>query len=304
MEDPETIKMCFVISGDFLTQQSRNLWTERPLKALALLDCLDLPESIQVDIITGKKALVGDNEYELVDDDATENQYGAKLPSIKDVIKKLEEELWLEKELLSATRQYLEDSTCFVGSPGVKLKIPYSWSTTNENGRAILKLWEGEIWEEGIARVLKYFPDAQQGTHPVALRDLALSGLPLEIDPKTLEAKTSGAVFGFQDEKGKIVLNDREFSCRDGFILPDGTFHGCGYCQHQSLLNELELDKEPDNWAKVQDSRRRRQDGLRVDQEYIYYPDKPTQKQLDTIFDWGQKHGIEIRFPDEFQAGA
>jgi len=74
---PDSVQaVSFSISGEWLTNQVRSLWAAEgePLKALLVLrDGLPtMEEQDRLAILIGKKKLVGDNEVELVDDDATE----------------------------------------------------------------------------------------------------------------------------------------------------------------------------------------------------------------------------------------
>jgi len=68
----------FVVHGEFLTNAARKLWAEFSFKAaLELLSCgvEGLTFNYQIDIIEGRKKLIGSNTLELVDDNFIADEY-------------------------------------------------------------------------------------------------------------------------------------------------------------------------------------------------------------------------------------
>jgi len=66
---------CFQISGEFITNQARAFWAdeEKPAEALKLLleCCKGITRDQAMSIILGQAKLVGINDLDLVDDNAT-----------------------------------------------------------------------------------------------------------------------------------------------------------------------------------------------------------------------------------------
>jgi len=104
---------------------------------------------------------------------------------------------------------------------------------------------------------------------------------------------------------------DKYFENNIGWILKDGRFFGCKYMHHKSLafriftkiLNMSEEDMTQDfeikaenmGWVKIQTSL------IFNNNEPTFYMGmmkKPTQRQLDTIHDFCQKH--KVNFPEQF----
>jgi len=287
----------FIISGEFVTQHARCLWTENPPAALEFLEAAGLEdESLQILVLTGKKAVEGENEFTLIDDNSTHTRDNIKLPSVLEIIKRLTQEAEMKQFLLEGATQYLQGEIVTVAGPFGKMKVPRSW--TDQVSRIAgnvysLKLLEGETPDEARRRLLYFFPDSipnriDFSEYPLEMvRERVLTGL-----PPTPETE-------LPEEEALFQLNDKEFRYLDGFVLPDGTFHGCDYMKHWAILQELGLSEEPEDWTKIQDAHRRRSQGLPTEWGYINWPRHITQRQIDTIFDWSEAHGIKVEFPEE-----
>lgn len=73
----------------------------------------------------------------------------------------------------------------------------------------------------------------------------------------------------------------------DGWIIPDGKFYPCRYMEHIWLADKIagveEKDAEKRGWIKISNAI-----GMGL---HIYKGDRePTQRQLNTLFDWCEKH--------------
>lgn len=93
-------KLHFHVSGEFLTNHCRNLWTEgRPDFAIRTLvtSLIGMTEGWAIMICTGKKKLVGwDNDVSMVDDKVA-NHNGMKLLSMEEILKHKDEEAKLKE---------------------------------------------------------------------------------------------------------------------------------------------------------------------------------------------------------------
>jgi len=299
----------FTISGQFITEQARNFWLEDPAYALDFLGAAGVEdEATQLQIVLGKMALEGNNEYHLVEDDTTEIN-GEPLPRLVDVLFKAKKDKeWLQS-LTKAVGEYLSRETEFVGTINGGLRVPRSWTTKHPSGNySVLRLFGVETFEEAKARVLRYFPDAyiryiDAETDKVNVSRITNGLKPIEVALAEVEDQALEDIYGSKDAaaEASVALNVKDYiSYRNGYVLPDGTFHACGYMEHRYILNALEFTVEPVTWVKVTDTRRRYGQGLPVESEYICWPKDITQKQRDVVWDWACAHQLEkvIEFPE------
>lgn len=73
----------FSVTGEFVTRIARNLWAEgEHAKAIRLLvnGVQGFAECMALDVVTGRKKLVGTNDLKLVKDSATKDDRGLDLP--------------------------------------------------------------------------------------------------------------------------------------------------------------------------------------------------------------------------------
>lgn len=85
---------------------------------------------------------------------------------------------------------------------------------------------------------------------------------------------------------------DYKLNAEDGWVLPDGKFYPCGYMEHIWLAGRLgkeEREAEKAGWIKISH-------GLSGELYIHKHVDSPTQKQINTVFDWCEKH--KAKLPD------
>lgn len=125
----------FSVTGEFITDISRNLWAEgEHAKAIKLLvdGVHEFTECMALEVVTGKKKLVGTNNFILVKDSATKDNRGLDLPqSVTDAFTRnrvaLAEAKREAQEIATAASQRFEDvEDAILGDAdlrGVKRKI-------------------------------------------------------------------------------------------------------------------------------------------------------------------------------------
>lgn len=97
---------------------------------------------------------------------------------------------------------------------------------------------------------------------------------------------------------------DRRLKARHGLIAPNGDFYGCDLEGHSPLVSDLyhagiiktSYPEGYEFWIKVQhndDLIELYSDDYKHDTDFfiMFDHDKVTQSQMDTMFDWCQKHG-------------
>lgn len=199
----------FEIHGDWYTQQYRDLWASG--KYSTLLDIhTDNTDDLQLmfDVINGKKAFSGVNEFEIVEDDFDPDYPEASISAIFSLASetsKLRSKL-LGFEAANATRLVQEIDTC-------------------HNGERLADLYHearqipDEVWDymgyDGAPSPTEYH-------HRV-------------MNPRKSETLMMKALMNPMDECSPTDIEES----KAGIIADDGTFYGCDYGQHGNLLEIL-----------------------------------------------------------------
>jgi len=277
----------FTVTGEFLTQISRQLWADerQPEKAINLLKegLHGITMEQVLAILTGSKKLVGSSDDEdgvgFVDDDATVSENGFKLALTDQFTRFREREDELEDEVQFATRQ-----TELVPSPKGLVEVPrrrtkiYHKTTgprvALKEDVDLEKIPHREctpyIKQEHVFRPESQLKRAQQDLEPGPPYDMLKDQeLPPSPPPEP----------------------EYEITTDCGWLSPDGKFYRCIYMEHISLAQRLGLDEvrlEKLGWIKVQDNRFF--GDLLSDDENA----KVTQKQRDLVFDYCRKTGTEL----------
>lgn len=320
-----THQVAMTVDAKLVVRTARELWCEdRVSTAFELLyDGIPGLTYEQVfGILSGELTLEGTTEYKLLSDGVTDYE-GIPLRSLRDMLVHLERKFKDLKADTNVILEYAYDNTHYVSSPRGLLRVPASWTTwitkegTLGGGYHALKLLDDETIDEALARVLRWFPDAATtiSDEPDSVacqvwsssRERYAANHPdEENDPigDSLQARIEENFEDLLKSFSEIVykLNDKEFTYRNGFILPDGTFHGCEFMKHREILTALGLDviEHPKDWVLVRDEDMR----IRLDlpslseSGYFSWPSFPTQAQIDTAFDWAIAHDVDFEAPE------
>lgn len=290
-------KVYFRVDFAGMTQHVRSLWAEGSYwKCVETLDALGIPQRYFYAVVDGGMKLVQDPDgKEGVDGMLAKDNWKPKLsachyqryPKYEDLSKILNQQRdWAMKYLDSA---YIEI-----------LDLWKEYNNTRYNGQR----------SDEIIRQLQ--------TYPVEILEFA----GIDMDTFVYEAKYNPIANKFEFDADKSIPGlpsvdeyikhqleldkapkpkpDQTFSIPTGWILPNGKFYGCGWMDHGYISYEVaKLNPEKaqkKGWIKITHPLNQPKD-LK-----IYYGDKePTQKQLDTLFDWQQKHqGTIENQPGEF----
>lgn len=104
-------------------------------------------------------------------------------------------------------------------------------------------------------------------------------------DP-TVQPNVEGERLELPPPEGALTITDPESMANpSGWLSPDGKFYSCGWMQHISLMDRLEMDPieaEKLGW-------------LKLDSRYGPLPEvRMTQRQVDMLFDWYTEHSKEL----------
>jgi len=278
-----TRKLYFTIHGEWLTNFCRSRWADEdePFHAVKVLTSAFPEFSMQriFQILTGSLKLAGkssgpDSDMHLEDDNVTVSEHG-NLLSFSDVMSK------------TLTRMIDKAAEKRLAEPLRLLSIAI----------------EEEDERRRDQRVRMAIQFADQSVAEPKLDSFRIGGalVPREIlkDPNAMffmqyMGATAETV---KPEPGPLKGN----WC--GWIKKDGVFFPCKYFQHDALADALgykngdEMLKQ--GWVKVQEANQ----GLIKKPADLYWHTKPTQSQIDTIWDWCKDNNRE--FPkdqlDEYQ---
>lgn len=290
MAKPKRKECVFTVTGEFLTEISRQLWADerQPEKAIRLL--LEGLHGIGMEqvfcILTGSKKLVGDSSdpdgIELVDDDAkvSVNGFPLDLPALIGQFRAREDKLEDEVQFFSRQTELVPSPKGLVEVPRRKTKVYHKTTGPRRGLREDVDL-EKIPHRECTPRIKKEHmlrPESQ----------MKRKELGLEPGPEGYNAL--GVPYDMLKDQERPPSPpppaEREISGDNGWLSPEGKFYRCAYSEHVSLASRLgfdELKLERLGWLKIQDGR-------------VVYPidageHKPTQAQLDLLFDWYRGRG-------------
>jgi hypothetical protein len=295
--------LTFSIHGDYLTDIVRQVWVEGEMtKAIHILKSgfpmfkMDLI----MDIILGKKKLVGINEMVIEDDNATEC-CGIPLLSMDQQIEKREKALKVREEKMLALEEMrngvIENIPSIYGLIPVPCSLLQSYSScTGRNKYGFKDGFTNEMYAEWFPEQVEY---AKQKLDTAMvqrrIKDTMLAaGISSNLANSLIEnpIKTLDSVISKATGKPSI---DKDLNGLNGWISPDGDFYSCGFMEHIDLADSLgfsegEIEK---TWVKVRDREDPR--GFAEIRKCLPHdfmlPNKITQSQFDTIYSWCQKHG-------------
>jgi len=256
----------FGIDGEWFTNLVRSLWADEgePDKALRIMKSAfpDAPESFIIDILTGKKKLMGDSREELLvgPDDTKKSACGNDM-SVEAVFSKMHRKLEKETEDLANVCQMAAGDTVFVASRRGRVEIP-----------------------QRLSKEHKF---------------KSCSSLKNEFDLDSIphrEAPVMGKSEGFwpskDDEERTPLAGSNEITSSTGWLSPEGTFYGCAYMGHIELAHDIgedEIHLEKKGWVKLQNN----------DLTWDFFGHfRPTQPQIDHLFDWFKKQNKPL--PKDF----
>jgi hypothetical protein len=275
----------FTVTGEFLTQISRQLWADeqQPEKAINLLEKglhgITLEQVFL--ILTGQKQLIGDSStgIELIDDTATVSLHENSLDLLAILKKFREREDRLEDQL-----QFSTDQTELVSSQFGLIEVPRRQTISSQTGLSI-RLKDNVDLEKIPYRVCT--PEIKQ-KHCFSRENQ------LKRENRNITGETNFNMLEEQDlppsnpPKPEFVI-----TTDNGWLSPSGEFYQCNYGEHISLAYRLghdEIKLEKFNWIKVQNRRFWNNGYLNKENQ----DETVTQKQRDLIFDYCIKHKIDL----------
>lgn len=328
-----TETLTFRIDPTWLTNILRTLWLEQSYgKAFKIVDSAfpDMTLQDKFYIITGRKKLVyakcPDAEarsiFELEGDDWKPSGVfaGMKVATFTDVLE--------QSQFLSDNREafkLLEEISVLAHSAkGIRSKKPYwtvvkgspaGWISSSDVTELICRLFPPPTSEQWNEFWKKYGEEVRDIKRESELADVAV------VAPETMAKKCKDSIKARENldeqlaaqwgpatannidvflahqrvlDKRSTPAPDPNCESEDGWILPDGKFYGCGYMEHIWLADRLgkeEKEAEKAGWIKISHG----VDG-RLYIQRLDTAREPTQKQIDTMFTWCEKH--KAKLPD------
>lgn len=260
----------FIIEGEFLTNISRTLWADEksPQKAIRLIKSAfpDMEEATVVSILTGKSKLAGNSSegifLEVDNSEVTENGNPLSLIAI---LEKMVE----QQDELEDYQEFALGQTEVVPSEKGLIEVPRKWTTFKDTDcKRYLNLPSGKNLKDIIHR---------------------------KVDSKIRKEKFFSDNTNFLREQKGVAIAERKPQksypsiVRDtGWLSPEGKFYPCAYGEHAEIAFHLgmpERQLEGLGWIKVQEKK--------FFWDFFGHA-KPTQAQINGIFDYCTKKGIPM----------
>jgi hypothetical protein len=265
----------FSITGEFMTRQCRDFWHEGLYsKSLKILDCLiGASHEVKMDILFGRKKLVGVNDLELADDDWQPDK-DADYPSFYEGVARGDD--WLENKNLRYGKAW---------------DLAYdAWPDRKEVWRKIRQLVSEETAIEIFNQVQnRRCVAAQVGTRSYGIADVYENTRNQLIEAGITDVPSVQAMI-HRGSNLKLEV-DHEMRSTNGWLLPNGKYYGCSAFEHiglaENLLREYHSECEIQNaerqgenlgWIKIRTG------------GFLSSERKPTKKQLNKIWDYAEKH--------------
>jgi hypothetical protein len=317
----------FSIQGEFITERARELWEEGEYKqAMDVMGCL-IGSTLeqQISIIEGRAKLIGVNDLDLVSDDWTPPEGyatfsemlalangGAELErrrmeeaedkarSIADIALKAARGGYRSDDELSETRILTAQIHKLIGKAKGNELIEHITAEKIaerdeiDRGRNLADIhrdrFMGRYESEEEANMFEPLESADRMLERmafVARFTMASRMRKAGLDPTALAEPA--AIIGRGYDRKPVI--DKKFEHINGWVLPNGDFYGFGAMEHAGqaaqLLPEEVTDPEKEATARGWIKLARSISGFHC----IGGDKKPTKKQLNTLFDYAQKHG-------------
>lgn len=256
----------FTVDPDGLTRLVRDIWAEGNYKkALGILEAAKygepLPIAVQHDIIRGKNKFAryrNQRDSFCIKADRWKSSKGTRYPDPDEI-----------PEIASKVAK-LEDDLAFYKRP---TDVPE---------------------EEEVEKPKKVLPDVSRLPKRFAgyasLDEMNMALL-MKRNLPTVDQYLADAASRDEREAAGKPKPDRALSAEMGWVVPDGKFYACLTKQehiwlcHQFGLTESAAEKL--GWIKITKDL--------LDKNHIFKGAKePTQKQINTVFDWCEKHNYEL----------
>lgn len=284
----------FSITGEFITQQARDFWTEHSYtRALSLLECLIGSTFEQREaIIFGQGKLVGVNNVEFQPDNWTPPE--GYCPSIKEAMRRGENYVELLRRREDEAWQYARDNwhdtrgkkaagyyariVKLVGEPRAKQIHDAVMGEMSERSQEFADSLHAKEKSKRAGNAV--IDAATMARHAMAQR-LEMAGF----DPTALATPEAMINRGYD----KTPELDERMESVNGWLQPNGNYYACGAMEHvgcaASLLPEGTADPEREaerlGWIKLVKS---------MTGFHCMGQKKPTKKQLNKLFDYATQH--------------
>ncbi len=286
----------FSITGEFITEHSRNLWSEHKYtQALDVLECvLGTTQEQHEAVLFGKMKFSGVNRITLVKDSWTPPAHYCA--SLKEALRRGEsyDELLKRREREAYDYAYENwDSS------------RYSQSDRDSYFAFVKKLVGHDKAEEIVAEVMEDTTrreveerrdriekaERKKRTDPVLhATTLAAHHLKIRMELAGFDSSAMATPESIVNRGRDIVpVLDRKMENSSGWLLRNGDFYGCKTMEHIGLAEALipdspnaEKEAEDKGWVKIAKT---------FSGTYCCCSKKPTKQQLNKIFDYAQLHG-------------
>ncbi len=303
----ETRTVHFSISGEFITDQARQFWSEFQFKkAFDLLDCMiGMTKEQQISILAGKNKLVGVNDLDMIEDDWTPPEgycsfedaltYGENYPELQQ--RRRED----ARGLLSRAYQ-LRTSYRGSGDDAYEADLCQKQAIDLIGEEEALNYLEEVKAREDFRGVIRSFQQDEYFTTPKArpepldpyqmavnnLRNNAImQGLDVSMLPSVEALKNRGVDL--------VAVLDSKMESASGWLLPDGKYYGCSCMEHIGLAGVLLEEKHPKlvedgnaeyiaekyGWIKISTA---------IMGTLVFGHKPATKKQLTKLWDYAQLH--------------
>lgn len=290
---------CFVVTGEFITQQARAFWNDEgePEKAMSLMECLHGISQDQImDVLEGRSKLVGDSSsgVDLVPDGTYQ---GKTFRQVVGALRAQRDEAEDEREDIA---QMTARDVVLVASPTGRRLIPRRKAQrTYSTLYTLMTLCDG--YE---------FDDLMDTAKPGTKRQRVWEQLdPVNPTPQMLDVlDTVERVRGSADPIPVVEVEDEEerrppppepestITGGTGWLSPEGKFYPCGYAQHARTAWSLGLTNNPynhgvevDGWVRL---------GVMADDRQYFFGDhktfNDTVKRMVRVY--CQENSIELPF--------
>jgi len=240
------MNVCFVVTGEFITNHARNLMKEgRPDAAMNVLDCLDgMSAGQKMDVLEGRAKLVGDSSAGItLENDETE------MPSLKKTVESIVKERDQAKREARWAQELACGETAIVGSPTGARTIPRSVANLKGNGLQAKYAWD-DFPQPGCEPFSAYRHGAKISgpfIRPSTLADQVEEQLDdLDMPQRMKEAIKNKAAELDQPAPPDVDLTYVRKCQASGWLSPDGKFYPCPYWGHENLALAL-VEEEYDD---------------------------------------------------------
>ncbi len=335
-KEPRVATVSFSVTGEFITEHCRNLWHEGAFKkAFDVLDCMiGMRRDQQIDVIEGRKKLIGVNDVDFVDDDWTPPEgYPTFLSMIEkagtfdadelasrrndDAREYLREVAiltypgrWSDGELMMKVEGLTRKAEQLIGKTAAEamlheLRDEIEPGVDFDPDEEIGMQWKSRMLTGTTPERREHEDRRRDGNDPIAKLYANAAG------QMQMFAMMSGgdplavpSVDALMNRGMNIVPKlDPKMSSDSGWLLPDGKYYGCEAHEHIGLATNL-LEKtlpkaahglNATEYERLAENRGWVKISKSMSGLHIVCQSNVTQKQRDRLFDYCELRGLDYK---------